>query len=396
MYKVLTYFLFIFLFSSSIHPQNNFEIGGYTKYLFSRAEFPQFDERLFDHTIHTRINTKYFLSEAFSLVNEFRFRALFGNSIEKIPDYSSLIRTSQPLLDLDWIIWNEKKTIGYAEIDRLFLDYNESRFQITLGRQRIAWGTSWVWNPTDLFNPLSVLDFDYEELPGSDAFRLQYYTGALSKIELAFAPSRDKNKYTAAGLISFNQFNYDFNILAGLKNKKWVVGFSWVGDIADAGFRGEMILAQKNDKTSAYDHLYTAVNQISLSAEEKMIFSFALSGDYTFPNSFYTHTEILYYNIGKSDKTKLYAQEARDLGMLSASRWSLFQEFAYNISPLLRVSVFGIINPDDKSNVVVPSINYSVITNLDLFLIALIFNGEMLTQYGDNGTYVFARLKYSF
>ncbi len=396
MFKLYTSFLFLLLINSAAFAQNNFEIGGYAKYLFSTSKFPRLEERLYDHIFHTRLNTKYFFDDSFSFTGEFRFRTFLGKSIHRIPNFSELIKTNQPMLNMDWMIWENQNSIGYAETDRLYFDYNDNNFQLTLGRQRIAWGTSWVWNPTDLFNPLSVLDFDYEELPGNDAFRIQYYTGAVSKIEFAIAPNRNKDKLTAAGLISFNEFNYDFNFLAGIKNKKWIAGFSWVGDIADAGFRGEMLLMQKPDKANKYDFIYSAFNQSSLSSVNKMILSFVLSGDYTFPNSFYIHTEILYNNIGKKDKPGLFVQEANDLGLLSASRWSLFQEFSYNISPLLRASIFGIINPDDKSNVLVPSINYSIITNLDLYLIALIFNGDVLTQYGDNGTSVFARIKYSF
>uniref|UniRef100_A0A7V2ZM42 Alginate export domain-containing protein n=1 Tax=Ignavibacterium album TaxID=591197 RepID=A0A7V2ZM42_9BACT len=388
--------LFLLLFASTSLAQNDFEIGGYAKYLFSTAKYPQFDERLFDHIIHSRLNTKYFFDESLSLTGEFRFRTFFGNSVKKFPDYSELIKTNQPLLKLDWMIWKNQNTIGYAEADRLYFDYNANNFQLTLGKQRIAWGTSWVWNPTDLFNPLSILDFDYEELPGSDALRIQYYTGAVSKIEFAIAPNRNKDKLTAAGLVSINAVKYDFNFLVGVKNKKWFAGFSWVGDIADAGFRGELLLMQKPDKISKYDQIYNLYNESSLTETNNLFFSFVLSGDYTFPNSFYVHSEVLYNNLGKTNSAGLFAQEANELGLLSPSRWSLFQEFSYNISPLVRGSIFGIINPDDKSSVVVPSISYSVITNLDLYLIALIFNGENLTQYGDYGTSFYARLKYSF
>ena len=122
---------------------------------------------------------------------------------------------------------------------------------------------------------------------------------------------------------------------------------------------------------------------------------FVLS-DYTFPNTFYIHTEILYNNNGKTANTFLFLREASQLGMLSAARWSLYQEFAYDITPLLRGTLFGIINPDDKSFVVVPSLNYSIITNLDFFLIGMFFNGDQLTEFGEYGTTFYIRFKYSF
>ncbi|BDQ03360.1 hypothetical protein [Ignavibacterium sp.] len=396
MRKSLLYFLLLILLSPITPAQDNFEAGGYAKYLFSTSEYPQLNERLYDHIIHSRLNTKYFFDDSFSLTAEFRFRSFFGSSIKKIPNFSELIKTNQPLLDMDWLVWQSQNTVGYAEIDRLYFDYNANDVQVTVGRQRIAWGTSWVWNPTDLFNPLSILDFDYEELPGNDALRVQYYTGAVSKIEFALAPNRKKNKPTSAALISYNAFDYDFNFIAGIKNNRWITGFSWVGDILGAGFRGEVTLQEKPERLSEYELLYSQFELQPISYSNNNIFSFVLSGDYTFPNSFYIHTEILFNNIGVKKFSGIFIKEASETGMLSPARLSVFQEFSYNISPLVRASIFGIFNPNDKSKVIVPSISYSIITNLDLYLIALIFKGDQFTQFGDYGTSVFARIKYSF
>ena len=82
--------------------------------------------------------------------------------------------------------------------------------------------------------------------------------------------------------------------------------------------------------------------------------------------------------------------------MLSAARWSIYQEFSYDITALLRGSLFGIFNPDDGSYVIVPSAAYSIVTNLDLLLIAQVFEGDTQTEFGEYGTSFFFRLKYSF
>jgi hypothetical protein len=82
--------------------------------------------------------------------------------------------------------------------------------------------------------------------------------------------------------------------------------------------------------------------------------------------------------------------------MLTAARWSLYQEFAYDITPLMRGTLFGIFNPDDKSYIIVPSISYSVLTNLDLLAIAFFFNGDPVTEFGEYGTTLYVRFKYSF
>lgn len=388
--------ILILLITNSLFAQfSDLDIGGYQKYLFGTSKYPGIESRLNDHLLHTRLNLHYYPSENLSAALEFRFRAFYGGSVKKIPGYSKLIQTKRDFVDLDWLIWNSKTSIGYLEADRLYLNWELKNFQMTLGRQRIAWGTCWVWNPTDIFNPLNVLDFDYEELPAADVVRLQYYTGAVSKIEISYKPAKENNKQILAGLISINKWEYDFNFILGYKFNKWLTGFSWAGDISDAGFRGEVLFTEKNRSVPvvlANDP--TVVTSVSKFNQSTV--SFSLSGDYTFESSFYIHTELLFNNHGVTENTFYFQQAAQTAGMLSAARWSFYQEFAYNFSPLVRGNIFSIINPSDGSFVVIPSVSYSVITNLDFFANIFFFEGNSSTEFGVYGTAMYLRLKYSF
>ena len=139
------------------------------------------NDRLNDHLLHSRFNSKWYATDAITAALELRFRAFYGESVEKIPSFKEFIQTPRDYVKLDAFLWESEKSIGYLEVDRLWLDWYTQDLQVTVGRQRVAWGTSWVWNPTDIFNPLDVLDFDYEERPATDAIRLQYYTGAVTK-----------------------------------------------------------------------------------------------------------------------------------------------------------------------------------------------------------------------
>jgi hypothetical protein len=373
------------------------EVYGYAKYLFGSTKYPFYSERFNDNLIHARLNTRWYPVQSLTAALELRFRAYYGESVEKIPGFADQIKVHHEFADLNAILWKTDRSLGYLETDRLWLDWVKDKFEVTLGRQRIAWGTSWVWNPTDLFNPQSPLDFDYEELPGADAIRLQYYTGPVTKIEAAVNPGKTIDRTIAAGLISFNRWDYDFNLIGGIQYNRWVAGGGWSGDILDAGFRGEFTISQKPEPLPKYSNIKRIIPSYEpLSGFKDPVFSFVLSGDYTFPNTFYIHTEVLYYNSGKTANAGLYVPEAQELGMLSPARWSVYQEFSYDITPLLRGSLFGIYNSDDQSYVVVPSASYSVITNLDLYVIALMFNGEKMTEYGDYGSTFYLRVKYSF
>jgi len=390
-------FLLVFVLPMVIKAQtSSFDYNGYVEDLFNTTKSSLNSDTYYDNLVHARLNTRWYPNNNITGALELRMRAYYGSTVENTPNFLEQIKSQHEFTQLDAVLWNKKESVGYFQVDRLWLDWNKGNTEFTLGRQRIAWGTSWVWNPTDIFNPYNVLDFDYQERPGVDALRVQYYTGPVSKFELSIRPGKTKKGWIAAGLWSTNKWNYDFNLLAGIKENRWIAGGSWAGNILGGGFRGEITVSQKTQLLKEYQYSYSLFNESPLSAFDHPVVSFVLSGDYTFPNSFYIHTEALYNNNGETKYVGLYQQEATKLGMLTAARWSIYQEFAYDITPLIRGSVFGLFNPNDKSYVIVPSVTYSVYTNLDLLLIGLIFEGKPLTEFGDYGQSVFVRLKYSF
>ncbi len=245
----LLLFIIIIPFLQTPAQLSSFDYNGYAKYLFSSTKIPEINDRLYDHLLHLRLNTRYYATQNLTAGLELRFRTFYGESAYKIPNYRQLIQTTHDFVELDFYLWDTKYSIGYLEVDRLFLDFVKDDFQVTVGRQRISWGTCWVWNPTDLFNPLEVLDFDYEERPATDAIRVQYYTGPVTKIEVSYKPANNPYNQILAGLFSLNKWDYDFNFIGGMKYKRWLAGFSWVGDIYGAGFRGEVLVSQSPDSS---------------------------------------------------------------------------------------------------------------------------------------------------
>ncbi len=364
-----------------------FEAGGYLKYLFSHSDVPMLGT-LNDHLIHARLNTKWYATDEFTFACELRGRAYAGGFVEQTPDFLSTIRNDHEFAHLDATIWDSHNSVGYAEVDRLWADWNAGQVQVTLGRQRVAMGTCLVWNPTDLFNPLSILDFDYEEKPAFDGGRVQYYLGPLTKLEAEVRPGKTSRTATTTVAFTTNAWEYDLHFLTGKRSGLGVVGGSWAGDVAGAGFRGEILASQKPREVSpgVYDFTQT----------EGAMVSSALSLDYTMPSSLYFHAEGLYNSIGALSRAALFGQESLVLGLLSPSRWSLFGEVSYDITPLVRGSIFAIQNPTDASRVFVPSLTWSLVTDLDLTAIALLFHGDPLTEFGGYGQSGYLRLKFSF
>jgi len=386
--------LLALLCAGSALAQPEIDFNGYVKYLFSSASVPKFDERFDDHLIHARLNTQWYLTGELKAEADIRMRAFYGDTKEHFDGYYEMIRSRHPFAQLDWNMWESPSSLGYAQIDRLWIDYTGGALQATAGRQRIAWGTAFAWNIIDVFNPKDVLDFDYEELPGADALRVQYYTGPVSKIEAAYNPGTTWSGTTLGGLWSLNEWDYDFYLIGGLRRNAWFTGGAWAGDIADGGFRGEALISQSpekfvdKEKTLKYGSPFYNLPHPVVSA--------VISGDYSFENSLTLTAEAMYNSAGVIEHAALYSADALAAGMLSPSRWSVYLSASYQPHPLVQASAFTIINPIDGSLLASPQATWSVVTNLDVSALAFLTTGGALTEFGEYGDYYYIRAKWAF
>lgn len=338
-------------------------------------------DRRFNTLFHTRQNFRWYQSDNISSGIEIKTRMYTGASADELQYSSDYTLPGGTLFNWERVFIEESNIVLKSAIDRAWIDWYKGNLQLTVGRQRIAWGTNLVWNPIDLFNPTNPLDFDNEEMPGTDGVRMQYYLGPASKIEFAASPQKESDETTAAVQLILNKWEYDWLFLAGRRGFETVGGFAWTGHIKGGGFRGEILYSNPRDN---YQYPGGYVNM-------------AISGDYTFTNSLYLHTSILYNRRGTTGgaggEELLNAFMRRDL---SSSRISIFGQVSKNLSPLVRFDLSGIINPYDHSWYFGPSISWSVLTNLDFSGMGMVFGGDTGTEYGDNSEILMARLKWSF
>lgn len=128
--------------------------------------------------------------------------------------------------------------------DRLYLTFEKEKWCLKLGRQRVNWGQTFVWNPNDLFNNYSFFDFDYVERPGCDAFRATYYHHATSFSEVVVSLNH-ANEVTAAFMHHGMIKNFDYQVMAGVQTADdLVVGGALTGDVKGVNLRGEFAYRQ--------------------------------------------------------------------------------------------------------------------------------------------------------
>jgi len=299
------------------------------------------------------------------------------------PYLESMALEDYGLMDLTFKLASDSSYYAFTNIDRANLDFSWEKLDVTIGRQRINWGINMVWNPNDIFNTFNYFDFDYIERPGCDAVFAQYYTGMTSALQFAWKIDSD-HKNTIAGMYKFNKWNYDFQVFGGVVTDDIVIGGGWSGQIEGAGFTGEASYFIPTEK----------------STDTKPTLILSGGANYTFANSFYIHSSLIYNSEGTTGKafTGDFVVVNRDISAktLTPSRMEILGEMAYQITPLIRGDIAGIINPYDGSAFIGPSFDFSLTQNLDLTLVGQLFFGESQTEYGDYGQLFYGRLKWSF
>ena len=356
-------------------------VNGYLKELGTLTFTPAFKNFRYDNLIHNRLNSIWNFSDKLVLKADLRTRIFNGSTVRSFEAYGAFLEQDNAWADMSWTPLDTKNTVIHSTIDRLFLTYSREKWELSIGRQRINWGQTYVWNPNDLFNTYSYLDFDYEERPGTDAVRFQYFTGYASGIEVAIAPHNSWDESVAAFLWRFNRWNYDFQILGGNIRQDWALGFAWAGSIRGWGFKGEMTYFRPRVNTMGRAGFVNATVGL----------------DYVFPNSLQVQGEFLYNGNWRGNlNPAILLVEPLPATNLFPAREVIFLGANYQLHPLISVGFSSILAPGEKFYIFVPSMTFSLAENLDLLFTAQMLRNQALEQISPNSNLLFARLKWSF
>ena len=334
--------------------------------------------------LHNRLNFKYYPSSAFTVALEARNRIFFGSDINRLPDFVDFVDFDNGYFDLTALVIKENGVLAVMQIDRAWADWYHGKWQVRIGRQRINWGKTLVWNPNDLFNTFNFTDFDYEEQPGSDAVKVTYYPTGMSSIEAAVKPGKSSDETVAAAIWRFNRRNYDLQILAGSYRTDYAVGIGWAGHIKNAGFKGEA--------TWFHPKHFSSVNKRVLSA--------TMTIDYSFEKPVYVQAGLLYNqhpnpdSLGMGTSGFLLGQQLSPKNLMP-SDWSFIAQVNSNITPLFQANLAVIQTVSPAFTFVMPSLSYSLMDNLDLTLLdqsVFLFTSSKPNSFHS----LYLRLKWSF
>jgi hypothetical protein len=357
-----------------------FTVNGYVKDLQILTLDKNFSNLITNNFIHNRLNLKYKPVSKFTVALELRNRLYWGEEVKLTPNYSSYLRNAGESLNLSHVWFETSGMFLHSNIDRLWMEYAQDKWNIRLGRQRINWGIGTTWNPNDVFNTFNFLDFDYEERPGSDAAKLQILTGTMSHVEFAVARSGvTQTKTIAAARYFMNKWQYDFQFLAGWYSDQPTTGLGWSGNIGEAGFKGELQHFIK------YDTLNSRFNLV-------------LEADYIFDDGWYVSVGGLINDRGLDTPVGNWNIAALEFSPrnLMPTKWNVLSTVSKELTPLFTVNTTVIYSPKTNLLMALPSLQYNIATNLDVNLVWQSFFAKGNTGLAAISHRAFLRFKWSF
>lgn len=367
--------------------KEKFQLKGYVKNMQS---FTMADLNYVSHNnlIHNRLNFRAFATENITVGAELRNRVFTGDQVNFNPLYAASLDQDNGLVDMSWVWLDEPGIAGLTQMDRLWVKWNNAKWDVTVGRQRINWGVNTFWNSNDVFNTFNLVDFDYEERPGTDAVRVQRFFKDYSSLDVAVAPSEGDSTWIGAGMYKFNKWTYDFQVLGAWWNEDVALGVGWAGNLKTAGFKGEVTYFHPRENFVDTTGAITA----------------SISSDYVFKGNLYVMAGLLYGSLGFDQKinpallagSAIASTEPPSAKALMPTKYNALVSVSRPITPLINASMVGIYSPGVNLLFIMPSVSVAVASNWDFSVFGqttFLDNGSAFRNYG---TSVFARLKWGF
>jgi len=354
------------LCSSILIAQDKLEIFGYFESQIMGAEIKNEFLQLFSNKL--RVDLKSNLSKNITFAANFDYITFHGKTEWNILDFlaPSVVSEVPEGMETFYILPFSDRTF----LDNAYIKIAFKPFDLIVGKQQISLGTGYVWNPTDVFNVKDYLDPTYEQ-PGHNAIRLDIPLGTSYTLTSLISP--DENWGDSAKMIQlkgrishfdysliaiekvwlfhdYTQFDTDSMNFLELPEKRQLLGVSTAGELLGLGFWAEY-----------------AYNKMELTEN---FYELVVGADYTF--DFQTYVMVEYYRntLGKTnyedytlnDWMRLMAMEQKAL-----SRDQVYVFFQHPVTDLLTAGISSIYSISDTSLALIPTINYSLSDNVDIF-----------------------------
>ena len=246
------------------------------------------------------------------------------------------------------------------DLDRVFVTWSPSGFDLYAGRQPLAFGSARTVNPTDVLAPYPYGTLDTEERRGVDALRIKLPWQEMGELDAGWLPARAFAARKGAGFVRVRR----------------KLGASDL-TLISAAFRGNLMAGADIERPAGGTMLRLEAAQcwagsFSGRSTGEDFFRLSAGGEYNFGilGGLDTWLEYHYNGAGAASKTG-YASRGtraayREAGVYLLGRNYLSAGAAAQVSALVNASATLITNLGDRSFYAIPSVEWNA--SQDLYL----------------------------
>ncbi len=290
----------------------------------------------------------------------------FGGGLVASPEFRAASRVPEPTFaDADAVILRRGRIFWRHRLYRAWLNLDTRFLQVKIGRQRVAWGSGRLWNPTDRFNPVDPTALEPDEKTGVDSLfsELRYSnTGALQGVVAPGRGARNTSRKLAVRLRD-TIGETDVSFLGGRIGDETVAGGDFSANVWGGGLHAEILNARRRlgapytQAVAGYE--YTLKNR-------------------WLPAGLYLLAE--YFFNGAASRADVPEVSDR---LFSRVRHQIGFSAGYDLTPLWRLDGVVIADAVKGSVFVSPRLGWSVMEDVQLTGFALLFGGHADSEFGD-------------
>ncbi|MFH1570826.1 MAG: hypothetical protein ABIL09_22730 [Gemmatimonadota bacterium] len=277
-------------------------------------------------------------------------------------------------------------------VDNAFASLCLGRLLLRVGKQQLAWGTGYTWNPTDLFQDKDILDPTYEKT-GVGALRAEIGLGPEGRLVGLLTPGPDWQGTGRALRAAGHLGRFDVSASAVQRRedraayltgtagdeRRRLAGADFAGQVLGLGVWGE----------GAYSWM----------SASRDFGQYLLGADHTSEGGTYLIGE--YYRNGRGRRGAAAYTFADWMRLLGSRGQNLGRDYAFlGVSrparDLWTLSAYVVANLSDRSLLLLPWLEYSLGDNSELDAVGYLPAGGGRTEFGHFGAGGLARLRVYF
>ncbi len=304
---------------------------------------------------------------------------LAGGLVES-PDFTALAAIPEPTrLDLEGTVAEGGSYRWRHRLYRATAAFDWGGGVVRLGRQRVAWGSGRVWNPTDRFNPVAPLALEPAEKIGVDAAAATLRFPPFASLQAVGGPGDGDRNVTRKLALRWRDTvaETDYALLVGRIGDEDVIGVDLTSNLYGGSIRLEA--------TQSWPDSGRDFQQISGG------YDFTLTHD-LFPSGLYLLFEYFYNGAANGAAVSAIPSDRLETRHRHFAGLSAGTE----LTPLWRLDGLVLADLEKHSYALAPSLTWSAAEEIDAVFALQFFDGDPASEYGEGENILFTRIEVFF